>query len=243
MKKKKIGIVGNCLFPKDGEFNNIPVTYTPQGFVTGTQRAGGIPIVMPISTDLSLIPDYIDGIDVLILPGGQDVDPVYFDEEPIPQIGEVNPDRDAFEFALLNEAIKQGKGIFGVCRGMQLINVALGGTLYQDLSTQHLGTLYQHSQEPTAPKFATHHVFISEESKLHTLYNSTKHRVNSFHHQAIRKLATSLDSTATSLDGLIEGFESSDKSQRILGVQWHPELLLDSVPSEQKLFDYVVTTL
>ncbi|EOI00374.1 glutamine amidotransferase, class I [Enterococcus moraviensis ATCC BAA-383] len=235
-----IGIAGNQIIQSVEVFNGNHVTYTPQGFVTAIQNAGGLPIVLPIGEEKNAAA-YISKIDKLLLAGGQDISPDLFGEEPHPKLEETNRNRDLFELALIKEAIKQNKPIFAVCRGMQLINVALGGTLYQDLSLYSEWKV-KHGQQPTQPQFATHGIKIEQDSVLYQLFGEN-YRVNSYHHQAINTLAHSLKVTARSDDGIVESIESADGSQRILGVQWHPELRFDVDTKEFDLFKYFVNQL
>ncbi len=235
-----IGIAANQIIQHVDVFHGNHVTYTPQGFVTAVQQANGLPLVLPIGSK-EAAKAYIEKIDKLLLAGGQDISPDLFGEEPHPKLEETNRNRDLFELALIKEALKQQKPIFAVCRGMQLLNVALGGTLYQDLSL-YADWKVKHVQQPTQPQFATHDVNIEKDSALYQLFGA-KARVNSYHHQAIHTLADTLKVSATSTDGLIEGIEAIDPVQRILGVQWHPELRFEAERNEFKLFDYFVNDL
>ncbi|MFD2305729.1 gamma-glutamyl-gamma-aminobutyrate hydrolase family protein [Enterococcus termitis] len=238
--QKVIGIAANQIIHSVDVFHGNHVSYTPQGFVTAVQQAGGLPLVLPIDSP-EAAKAYIAKIDKLLLAGGQDISPDLYGEAPHPKLQETNRNRDEFELALIKEAIKQNKPIFAVCRGMQLINVALGGTLYQDLSLYSNWEI-KHTQEPTLPQFATHEVNVQQDSLLYPLLGEQA-QVNSYHHQAVHKLAESLKISAVSSDGLIEGIESIDPEQRILGVQWHPELRFDVEPKEFGLFDYFVNSL
>ncbi|MEI5995595.1 gamma-glutamyl-gamma-aminobutyrate hydrolase family protein [Candidatus Enterococcus mansonii] len=235
-----IGIAGNQIIKSVDVFNGNHVTYTPQGFVTAVQNAGGLPIVLPIGKAESAS-GYVAKIDKLLLAGGQDISPEFFGQEPHPKLEETNKNRDLFEIALIKEAIKQQKPIFAVCRGMQLLNIVLGGTLYQDLSL-YPDWKIKHGQQPTLPQFATHAIQIEKNSSLYQLFGK-EYRVNSYHHQAINKLAPTLKVTAMSTDGIVEGVESVDTAQRLLGVQWHPELRFEVDEKEFKLFDYFVNKL
>ncbi|MEI5988647.1 hypothetical protein A5881_000134 [Enterococcus termitis] len=235
-----IGIAGNQIIQSVDVFNGNHVTYTPQGFVTAVQQTGGLPIVLPIGNEEAAA-SYISKIDKLLLAGGQDISPDLFGEEPHPNLEETNRNRDLFELALIKEAIRQNKPIFAVCRGMQLLNVALGGTLYQDLSL-YSGWTVKHGQQPTQPQFATHGINIEKDSALYQVFGED-YRVNSYHHQAINKLASSLKITARSSDGIVEAIESVDDNHRLLGVQWHPELRFETDAKEFKLFDYFVNQL
>lgn len=232
-----IGIAANQLIHATKTFDGNFVTYTPQGFVAAVQIAGGLPVLLPIG-EPKTAQTYIQGIDKLLLAGGQDVSPQLYGEEPQPKIGETNRQRDDFEAALIKEALRQGKPILAVCRGIQLLNVVLGGTLYQDLS-EYDGLQVKHEQQPTAPWLATHTVTIQEDSHLrHFLDEQTM--VNSYHHQGIKALSPQLKAVAWSTDRIVEAVESKDPKKRILGVQWHPELTYAVDDKEQALFNYFV---
>lgn len=237
MKKTIIGIAGNQLLEAADVFHGNQVTYTPQGFVNAVQEAGGLPLVFPIGSP-DLAEEYIRQIDKLLLAGGQDVDPRLYDGQPHPKLGMTNLDRDSFEKALVLEAIKQKKPIMAVCRGMQLVNSALGGSLYQDLSLYSEWSV-KHEQQPTDPRFATHSVQIEKNSVFSKLLPET-YMVNSYHHQAVKRLAPSLKAVAWADDGTIEALESNQPDGKILGVQWHPELRHQVEPLEQGLFNYFV---
>lgn len=157
-----------------------------------------------------------------MLAGGQDVTPFLYGEEPHPKLGPTSIERDSFEMALVKEAIKQNKPIFTVCRGTQLLNVTLGGTLYQDLS-QYPDWEVKHDMFPTVPDFGLHSITVKSDSTIAGLFGQ-RAQVNSYHHQAIKELAESLVPIAWSSDGIIEAVESREKNTKILGVQWHPEL-------------------
>lgn len=222
--KPIIGIAANIMLHPIEELKNTQVSYTPYDFVTGIAQAGGIPIVIPI-TDTQHVKTYVDTIDGLVLGGGQDISPLLYDEEPLPELNETMPLRDCFEIALIHEVLKQKKPIFGVCRGLQILNVAKGGTLYQDLTSQ-LHVSIKHIQD-TLPHFIEHSITTTEHSIIRRLIGE-KSFVNTLHHQAIKDLAPAFKATAFSPDGLIEAIESTDDTQYILAVQWHPEILLES---------------
>ncbi|MGX7204420.1 gamma-glutamyl-gamma-aminobutyrate hydrolase family protein [Enterococcus pingfangensis] len=237
MKKNIIGIAANQLYQNNQAFFDQQLTYTPQGFIDGVHHAGGIPIVLPIS-EPELASDYVATIDKLLLAGGQDVTPFLYEEEPHPKLGPTSTERDSFEMALIKEAIRQNKPIFTVCRGTQLLNVTLGGTLYQDLS-QYPKWEVKHDMFPTVPDFGLHSITVKANSTLAPLFGEQA-KVNSYHHQAIKDLAESLVPIAWAPDGIVEAVESRDKNTKILGVQWHPELTRKKDPKEQSLFDYFV---
>lgn len=233
-----IGIAANQHYLNNADFFDQPFTYTPQGFVDGITQAGGLPVLLPIAAPETAA-EYISRIDKLLLAGGQDISPCLYQEEPHPKLGPTSIERDLFEAALIKEAIKQAKPILTVCRGTQLLNVTLGGTLYQDLSL-YPDWQVKHDMFPTPPAFGLHSITVAEASQLATIIG-TKTQVNSFHHQALKVLASSLTPIAWSTDQIVEAVEN--KAQRILGVQWHPELTHKIDHKEQELFNYFVQKL
>ncbi|MFJ7952456.1 gamma-glutamyl-gamma-aminobutyrate hydrolase family protein [Lysinibacillus sp. NPDC096418] len=186
-------------------------------------EAGGIPIIVPfgVDEDVSQVLSIADG---LLLSGGHDVHPFYFGAEPSPKLGQIYPERDMVELALTNRAIEREMPIFGICRGIQLLNVALGGTLYQDIDSEvQSNKLLKHAQQ-AARGVATHYVNIDEGNLLMKIIEQKQLAVNSYHHQAINVLAESLNVVATSSDGIIEAV-AHEALPFCLGVQWHPEEL------------------
>ncbi|MDR0921677.1 MAG: gamma-glutamyl-gamma-aminobutyrate hydrolase family protein [Lactobacillales bacterium] len=235
-----IGIAGNEVIEGLEHFHGNFVSYTQKNFATAMHELGALPMILPIS-DPSFAAGYVNKIDKLLLAGGHDVSPLNFGEEPHYLLQETNPDRDAFELALVAEAVKQKKPIFGICRGMQILNVAYGGTLYQDLSLYE-NYKVKHLQAPTKEIFTTHTVRIEKESTLGNFLPEI-YQVNSYHHQAIKVLGSGLRPIAESPDGLIEAVESENAGQRVLGVQWHPEMLFERIATELDLFRYFVEEL
>ncbi|WP_307552352.1 MULTISPECIES: gamma-glutamyl-gamma-aminobutyrate hydrolase family protein [unclassified Paenibacillus] len=186
-------------------------------------KGGGVPIVLPNLSDESMIDRLADSIDGLLVTGGNDADPTLYDEEPHPNLGEVCPERDYFEIRLITKLLTRNKPILGICRGCQMINVAAGGKLYQDIHVQYGKPLLQHTQK--APRsHPTHYVDVKESSLIHDIVQSTRFKVNSFHHQAVRSVPEGFDVTALSSDGIVEAYESK-QHHFVLGVQWHPENL------------------
>lgn len=236
--KPIIGIPGNIITNLNPNYTSLPLTYTPQGFVEGLNRAGALPIVFPLSTEENAR-EYAKSVDAVLLAGGQDVSPLLYGEEPHLKLEETSPLRDAFEVAVIKEAWKENKPILAVCRGLQIMSVAFGGTVYQDvslypkLSVQHL--------QVSSPETAAHSIDIKQDSWLGQLYGDSL-QVNSYHHQAIKELPKELTPTAWSKDGLIEAFEASDRAHIAIGVQWHPELMINHDKEAQRLFDAFVVT-
>ncbi|GFH40613.1 gamma-glutamyl-gamma-aminobutyrate hydrolase family protein [Lactococcus insecticola] len=232
-----IGIIGTqYLNFEEQPFHENQVIYTRKAFTDALQTTGATVIIIPIDA-LDKIPDYVSMVDKILLTGGEDVAPQFYGEDPHRLLGLINPDRDAFEIAVIKESIKQKKAVFGVCRGMQLMNVALGGSLYQDLSLA--STTVKHLQAPTKQQFPTHFVAVDQTSSLNFL--PERYHVNSYHHQAIHRLSDELSSIATASDGIIEAVEN--KNNRLLAVQWHPEGTWDTIDSEFAIFKYFVDVL
>jgi putative glutamine amidotransferase len=210
---------------------------TDLDYVKGVSEAGGVPVVLPPSLSLRAAEALLDRLDGLLLSGGPDLDPGYYGEEPIPELGTTLPEWDALEMALLRLALKQGMPVFGICRGMQILNVALGGTLYQDLPSQLGVDVLNHWQ--TRPKCqVTHDVEVQDDSYLAEITDRQTVEVNSYHHQGIKGLADVLTVAAHSADGVIEALEARDFSDRwIVGVQWHPEGMRDTESAHRNLFE------
>ena len=207
-------------------------------YVEGVTDAGGVPVVLPPVVEGRAAEALLDGLDGLLLSGGSDLDPAYYGEEAIPELGVTVPERDAFEMALLEKALRRRVPILGICRGMQVLNVALGGTLYQDLPSQmeHM-VLLGHRQE--TPKWQpTHEVEVDEGSKVAEILGTEELKVNSYHHQAIKDLAGDLVAVACAPDGVVEAVESRDLAHRwLIGVQWHAEAMRTAGPEHRKLFE------
>lgn len=203
-------------------------------YVDGVVGAGGIPMVLPPIVEMA---EKVAGrIDGLLLSGGSDLDPSYYGEEPVPELNATIPKRDAFEIALVEHALERGIPVFGICRGLQILNVALGGTLYQDLPSQLHPDLIAHRQQ--VPKWQwTHEVEVDGNSKVAGIMETDDIRVNSYHHQAIKDLSDDLVAVAHTSDGVIEAAESPNLSERwLVGVQWHAEAMRDVGPENRNLF-------
>jgi putative glutamine amidotransferase len=206
-------------------------------YVEGVAGGGGVPVVLPPAGDEGAAKAVIHSLDGLLLSGGSDLDPGYYGEEAVPELGVTLPERDAFEIALVGMALRRGMPVFGICRGMQVLNVALGGTLYQDLSSQWERDLLKHRQD--TPKWQpTHEVSVEYGSYIAEVMDRELVKVNSYHHQGIKDLAEGLVVTGRSSDGVIEAVEAGDISERwLLGVQWHAEAMRGAGPQQESLFE------
>ncbi|KIQ55902.1 gamma-glutamyl-gamma-aminobutyrate hydrolase family protein [Meiothermus taiwanensis] len=189
-------------------------------YVRALESQGASIVILPPQAGDKL-PALLHQLDGVLLPGGVDVDPAQFGEEPIPELGEVSLERDTLELFVARYTAQHGIPTLGICRGIQVMNVALGGSLYQDLPAQGFRTV-QHSQKAEPPVLG-HGLEQTGQSPLSKLF-APRFRVNSYHHQAIKDLAPGLRAVAAAPDGIVEAVVLEDHPF-YLGVQWHPELL------------------
>lgn len=231
-----IGISSSVIVDEAGSFAGYKRAYVNKDYVDAVVRAGGVPLIIPFSTDKEVIISQAQLIDGLILSGGHDINPYNYGQEPSQKIGEIFPERDTYEMILLEESKKRNIPILGICRGFQLINVAAGGTLYQDLSLIP-GNILKHNQVSN-PTLKTHKVEIKENSFISSIFGKET-MVNSFHHQVINKVANDFIVVAKASDGVVEAIEH--KTYKFLvAVQWHPEMLAVNCEKARELFSKFV---
>ncbi len=236
MKKLRIAVTADTMTEATGVINLVNAPFAPRQLVEVLAELGAVPLILP-DTPGCTGDEYADLFDGLILPGGPDVDPRFYGEQPIWQLGRTNYKRDIFELNLVNAACRQGKAIFGICRGCQLINVAFGGTIYQDLPAQCPSAYIQHAQKAPGG-YPVHDITIEEGSVLFQSLGASA-QVNSRHHQAIHTVGRGLNVTALAPDGTIEGIES-EGIPSVVAVQWHPENMWMEHPEMKQLFaDYI----
>ncbi len=214
-------------------YNNVSYNY-----VNSVLLAGGVPIMIPILKDTEDIDRYLDIVDGLIFTGGEDVAPLLYGENPIKEVTCICSDRDNMELNLFKRAYEKGVPIFGVCRGLQLINVALGGTLYQDINSQIKDSL-GHSVDMAGDELY-HSMKVEKDSKLYEVFQREMVDINSFHHQSVKDLGKDLKVSAYSEDGIVEAFESTN-DKFIMAVQFHPEALIPRHMEFINLFKYFIT--
>ncbi|MBQ8282149.1 MAG: gamma-glutamyl-gamma-aminobutyrate hydrolase family protein [Paraprevotella sp.] len=211
-----------------------------EGYYQSILKAGGTPLIIPPFEDKDALVNVVEHIDGLILSGGGDMNPLFVGEEPIPQLGSINCKRDLAELLLIKLAYNRQIPMLGICRGIQMLTVALGGSVYQDIYTQGTNQEYiKHSQnlDRTQP---SHSVRICEDSTILRPLLGVRHFVNSFHHQAVKEPGEHLRICATAPDGVIEAVESSE-CKSILGVQWHPEcFILNEDECMMPLFQWLI---
>lgn len=213
-EKPLIGI--SCSHPE--RRSSVNLTYTESVI-----RAGGVPMMIPVTTDSLLLRDVMKRLDGIIMTGGEDIHPSYYGEEPIPELGSVDSLRDVYDICLIRLARDFNVPMLGICRGEQLINVAFGGSLYQDIPSQCPGSPLQHQQKESSYQ-GTHLVHFEPDSQLAKMIGHDQWLTNSHHHQAVKQVAPSLRVTARTEDGIVEGFESREEYP-VWGVQFHPEAL------------------
>lgn len=207
------------------------------GYMEGVQDAGGLPVMLPLTDSKSDAAELASLCDGFLYTGGHDVSPSLYGEEPLPECGELCPGRDGLEVPLLLEAMARDKPVLGICRGLQLINTALGGTLYQDLPTQRPSACEHHMAAPyDRPE---HMVRLAEHSPLKRLLQAEEIGVNSCHHQGVKRLAPSLNVMAEAPDGLVEAV-CAPESRFVWAVQWHPEFSRRVDENSRKLFEAFV---
>lgn len=220
-KKTLIGISGSVLIDKGGMFPGYKRCYVNEDYVNSIVNANGIPVIIPITQDPSVIASQVELLDGLVLSGGHDVNPLLYNQEPTTKLGEIMPERDTFDFKLLELSKEKQIPIMGICRGMQIINVYHGGSNYQDNSDNE-NTYIKHWQGHS-PSLATHTITTHEGSKCREMFGEET-TVNSFHHQSLNQIGKGLKVVATSKDGVVECIEHMDYPFMI-GFQWHPEMM------------------
>lgn len=205
-----------------------------RNYVRSIIMAKGLPVLLPICNDSSSIEDYIDRLDGLVLTGGEDVSPFFYGENPIKEVDHFSRVRDEFEIGLFTSALKKNIPVLGICRGIQIMNTALGGTLYQDIFSQVKNCLGHFPKKMPVDQLY-HTVDIKKESILYKVFKKERIKVNSYHHQSIKSLAKDFRVSALSSDGIIEGIEHKNKTFAI-AAQWHPEDLTKKHAEFIKLF-------
>ena len=242
MIRPLIGVTTQSLQAIDGIPEGLPNSVVMnQRYYHAVASAGAAPVLIPLLDDLDTLRAIYERTDGILIPGGVDMDPATFGEKPHERLGRIDPARDRVEVQLVKWAVEDRKPVLGLCRGLQVINVALGGTLYQDLDAEFPNAI-KHDYFPThgySRDHLAHDVAVESGSRMRHALTSSAVPVNSMHHQGIKTLASSLVASAVAPDGLIEAAESMNDSY-IVGVQWHPEVFELSEPSSGILFtDFV----
>jgi putative glutamine amidotransferase len=240
-----IGIATQTLEAIPGKFP--PCWVMGQRYVRVLTAANALPWVIPLlPEDESTLRGIYEQLDAVFLTGGVDIDPSHYGEERHELCGDSDPARDQTELTLIRWALADRKPVLGVCRGLQAINVACGGSLYQHVTAQHPEAI-KHDYFPAGREhprdLLAHPIWVEADSRLGRMLCFTRVKVNSMHHQGIKRLAAGLRMSAVAPDGLIEGLETT-AGQYLIGVQWHPEELADTHPGMQRLFtDFVAAAI
>lgn len=215
---------------------NGQITINPD-YMDAIRRAGGLPVLLPLCVETDCLQAMLDQIDGLLLTGGADVNPALYGEEKLACCGDLAPQRDQMELPLCRMAVQQDKPVLAICRGHQMLNVALSGTLYQDIAQQY-GDQLRHPRSDV-PKTPVHAVSVAADSLLHRACGLDALAVNSRHHQGVKQPGEGIAVCGKAEDGLIEAIEVPGK-RFVLGVQWHPESLSAARPEAQALFNAFV---
>ncbi|MGO8951364.1 MAG: gamma-glutamyl-gamma-aminobutyrate hydrolase family protein [Ktedonobacterales bacterium] len=211
-----------------------PIYASNQAYVQAVVHAGGAPVLIPPLADMQSLAAIRCQLDGLLLTGGSDLDPSLYGEAPTLQCKTSEPERDQLELELARWALDQGLPIFGICRGMQVLNVACGGNLYQDIPVE-LHSIIDHKPEGKARTHIAHDISIEPESLLARILGDDRAAVNSFHHQSVKRVGQGFSVIAAAEDGVIEAMEMRDVPF-VLAVQYHPEELEASDPDNHRLF-------
>lgn len=210
------------------------------GYFEGIEQAGGIPLMLPLTKDEATLEQILLKCNGLLITGGQDVGPELYgcaDKEAIKLVGETSPDRDIEERMLLKLAMAQDMPVLGICRGIQVINALLGGTLWQDLPTQNPSDVNHHGTAPYDKP--VHTVQILPNTPLADYLGARELPVNSYHHQAVKTLAPKLEAMAKSSDGLVEALWHTEK-RFLWAVQWHPEFAFKTDDASRQIFSALI---
>lgn len=214
-----------------------PFDYLKRVYFEAVENFGGVPVVLPNLTNLEVIEEWFNILNGILVSGGEDIHPSFYGEEIVSVSVEVTNERDYLEIELIKKSREKEIPVLGICRGPQVINVAFGGSLYQDLALRKEFTLEHYNSGK--PKYSNRHqIVLSENSKLNNIIGKKEIWVNTYHHQVIKNIASDFIPSAISKDDqVIEGIEH--KNSRIIGVQWHPEMMLEE-ESSQKLFKWLM---
>jgi putative glutamine amidotransferase len=224
---------------KGGDFTRVVVEAS---YLSPLLSLDAVPLIVPLGATKEEIEELSEIADGLLIPGGGDIVPARYGENMHEMTNDVSEERDELEFSLVQSFLHQKKPIFGICRGVQVLNVAMGGTLYLDIASEMQTTImhWWDKSVTIAEQYDkdTHEIEIEKESVLSTIFGMEKTKVNSLHHQSVKTVGNGLYVGARAIDGVVEEIESVDMNKQwLLGVQWHPEAILEHHPENKKLFE------
>ena len=232
-----IGILGNTFDYSNSMYQGVEKQYVNSRYVTAVEQNGGVPLLIPYLTADEKLYRLLDLCDGLLFPGGEDVDPGNYGEEPHSRLGEIKPEIDKFLIKAIRYAIEKEIPSMGICKGMQMMVVVTGGSLYQDMYHQREEESYLHCQYGKRD-YELHTVEIEKDTHLYGILGTDSIRTNSMHHQSVKNTGNIMRVSAKAGDGVIEAMESSDGL--FIGVQWHPEEMIDSSEKMNLLFKNLV---
>lgn len=233
MQKPVIGILGDTMWYHSSAFGDIKKEYVNEKYVSAVARNGGLPVILPVCSDPEELRVTLSRCDGLLLPGGEDVDPSLYGEGPHRCLGEIHPSHDRFAIAALHLSEELRLPCLGICKGMQLMAVCSGGALYQDMYSQMEGDVLLHCQRGQRD-YLVHQITVRPDSRLSQILGQERTEVNSMHHQSVRTLGPGLTASAWAGDGVIEALE--DPQGLWVGVQWHPEELMETSAIMNRIF-------
>ena len=236
MAKSVIGILATICINNKEMFPGTEINYVNNHYIQAVEKAGGVPVIIPVVSDEEVIENQIKNVDGIIIPGGYDVNPQCYGEEPQQELGFIFPEVDKFHLKSIEYCKKYNKPLLGICRGMQIINVAFGGSLYQDLSYIN-GCIIKHVQN-SKRNATSHTVDVVQNSHLYKIIGD-KVMTNSFHHQSVKKVAPGFKVSAVAKDGVVEAIES-ENDDFILGIQWHPEEMFQDSEAMLNIFKELI---
>lgn len=232
----RVPVIVTSSASNDDSESHVPHFCLHKSYTNAIVEAGGMPLMAVAHGDHDAFAKLVNIMDALFLPGGADIQPTQYHEEPSCLLKAVNQDRDGLELALIKAAREKGVPILGICRGMQLINVAYGGSLYQHIADNTLPGVAHDNRDTSIPRhYVAHQVTITPDSLLSRVIDTDTIPVNSRHHQAVKHLGEGLTVSAVAPDGVIEAIEDTNHPF-ILGIQWHPEDLRGHHPHAEKIF-------
>ncbi len=226
-------IIGLTTYRKRSQDTHVPLYGLMLSYVNAVAGAGGIPVLIPLNLDDDDLGQVLERLDGLLLPGGGDIDPAHYGGRPHDTVYGIDDDRDRVEIGLARLAVRNQKPLLAICRGHQVLNVALGGTMYEDIASQMPGAI-QHAYDGARTDLP-HTVRVLPGTQLAMILGREETPVNSIHHQGLHVVAAELTVSALAPDGLVEGVEI-ERHPFAVGVQWHPENLLEVEPVMQSLF-------
>ena len=227
--KKKIGII-ICGISDTKQ-------YVSDAYIQAVKASGGLPLVLPLVKSKTVIQDYVSLCDGFLFCGGGDITPLLFGQEPSSGIGKTDITLDLFQIRLMKVILEAQKPVLAICRGMQILNVACGGTIYQDLDNVDFEVI-NHMQTSLSRRDVSHKVFFAPKTKMHRFLGDFAY-TNSFHHQAVDRLGHDLIVSGSTGDDIIEAIEMPSHPFAI-GVQWHPESMLSAAPNMKQLFHALI---